>query len=220
MKQTDVTREKTKTGNADTRAVRVFTVHFIVPMASFDAATATDTALSNGNLTATHTTANANSGAKVMPAQSAGKFYFEIMLLAGHGSFDAMGLITSGTSYNTFGIAGGSNCVAVARGGTININSVANGNLGGFVPNDVCGIAVDLTAHLVWCRRNAGLWNANAGADPAAGTGGLTIISAGFSPCACFVGSGTAINDGYTANFGATAYANAAPSGFVNWPGP
>ena len=75
-----------------------------------------------------------------MPAQSSGKFYFEIMLIDGHGSFDAMGLITSGTSYNTFGIAGGSNCVAVSRSGVININSVNSGNIGAFTAGvDVLG---------------------------------------------------------------------------------
>jgi uncharacterized protein YdbL (DUF1318 family) len=186
--------------------------------AVFDAATTIDTALSNGNLTATHTTTNANSGARVLPVISAGKFYFEITMVAGHGSFDAMGLASSGITYNNF-VLSGTNSVVVAIGGGITINGgAALANIGAFAPNDILGIAVDLTAHLVWCRRNAGLWNNNAGADPATATGGFTVPAAAIAPCVCFVGGGTAINDAYTANFGATSYANAAPSGFGNWP--
>lgn len=190
----------------------------VVVSAVFDLATAVDTALSNGNLTATHTTANANSGARVLPVRTAGKFYFEITLVAGHGSFDGFGLLSSGITYNNF-ILSSTNCVAVARGGGITINGgAALANIGAFAANDVLGIAVDLTAHLVWCRRNAGLWNNSAGADPATATGGFTAPSAGMAPGVCFVGAGTAINDAYTGNFGATSFANAAPSGFGNWP--
>ena len=189
-----------------------------VVSAVFDVATTIDTALSNGNLTATHTTTNANSGARVLPVQTAGKFYFEIQLIAGHGSFDGFGLMSSGITYNNF-ILSSTNSVAVARGGGITINGgAALANIGAFAANDVLGIAVDLTAHLVWCRRNAGLWNNNGAANPATATGGFTAPSAGMAPGVCFVGAGTAINDAYTANFGGTTYANAAPSGFGNWP--
>jgi hypothetical protein len=189
-----------------------------VVSAIFDAATAVDTALSNGNLTATHTTANANSGARVLPVISAGKFYFEIQLIAGHGSFDAMGLASSGITYNNF-VLSGTNSVVVARGGGITINGgAALANIGAFAPNDILGIAVDLTAHLVWCRRNGGNWNNSGTANPATATGGFTVPAAAIAPCVCFVGGGTAINDAYTANFGGTSFANAAPSGFGNWP--
>jgi hypothetical protein len=190
----------------------------VVVTAGFDLGTAVDTALSNSNLTATHTTANANSGARVLPLVSAGTIYFEITLLAGHGSFDAMGLASAGITYNNF-VLSGTNSVVVARGGGITINGgAALANIGAFAPNDVLGIAVDLTAHLVWCRRNAGPWNNNGSANPATAVGGFTCPAVALAPCVCFVGTGTAINDAYTANFGAPAYANAAPSGFGNWP--
>lgn len=187
-----------------------------VVYAAFDPATLIDTALSNNNLTATHTTANANSGARVVPMKTAGQFYFEIKLIIGNGSFDGFGLLSAGITYNNF-ILSSTNCVAVSRGGGINTNGVNLANIGAFAPNDVLGIAVDLTAHLVWCRRNAGLWNNSAGANPATAIGGLAAPAVGMAPGVCFVGSGTAINDGYTANFGATAFANTAPSGFTGW---
>lgn len=185
--------------------------------AAFDPATVIETALSNNNLTATHTTVNANSGARVVPLKSTGKFYFEITLVAGHGSFDGWGLASSGITYNNF-ILSSTNSVAVARGGGITINGgAALANVGAFNPNDVCGIAVDLTAHLVWVRRNAGTWNNSGTANPVTATGGFAVPAVALAPLVCFVGSGTAINDAYTANFGAAAFANAAPSGFTGW---
>jgi hypothetical protein len=189
--------------------------------AAFDPATVIDTALTNGNLTATHTTANANSGARVASAKSTGKYYFVMSCLAGHGSFDGMGLAKLTTTYNNIMLSGDSQIV-VTRGGAININNVfTSKNIGGFnLATDVLGIAVDLTARLVWCCRNAGSWNADGTADPATGVAGLAFPGGtSLSPCVCFVGAGTAINDAYSANFGASAFSGAVPSGFTaGWP--
>lgn len=194
-----------------------------VVYAAFDPGTTTDTALTGNNLTATHTTTNANSGARVLPVVNTGKFYFEIKLITGHGAFDSMGLLSAGVTYTNFAVAGaGANTLTVSRGGNVVINGttvVTAANMGAFVPNDVCGIAVDHAAHKAWVRRNAGNWNANAAADPVAGTNSLTLPSVALAPGVCFAGTGTAINDAYTANFGASAFANAVPSGFTaGWP--
>lgn len=187
--------------------------------ATFDPATVTDTALSNGNLTATHTTANANSGARCsLSYKTAGKFYFEIKLVKSTGGFDGMGLIAAATSYNNFGISATSS-VRVTRAGVIGSNGSPTGkSVGSFAVNDVLGIAVDLTAHLVWCRRNTGSWNGD-GSDPVTATGGLTAPSVGLAPGVCFVGTGTAINDAYTGNFGPSGFTGTVPSGFTaGWP--
>jgi hypothetical protein len=188
--------------------------------AAFDPATVTETALSNGNLTATHTSVNANCGARCsLSYKATGKFYFEVRLITGHGSLDAMGILTSAISYNTLGISA-AGCVGLSRSGQIAVNGTNSGKtVGAIAANDIAGMAIDLSARLIWIRRNVGLWNGDAAADPATGTNGLIVPSGSFAPAVCFVGSGTAINDAYTANFGASAFTGTVPSGFTaGWP--
>jgi hypothetical protein len=69
---------------------------------------------------------------------------------------------------------------------------------------------------LGWMRKGSGNWNGDATANPATGVGGVIIQSGSFDPAVGFASSSSA-NGAYTADFGATAYANAAPSGFGNW---
>ena len=49
----------------------------------------------------------------------------------------------------------------------VRIGSISNG--------DVVNIAWDASAKLIWLRRNGGLWNGSAGADPATGSGGISM---------------------------------------------
>jgi len=80
-------------------------------------------------------------------------------------------------------------------------------------------LAVDLTNRLLWGRRNGGNWNNSGTADPATGVGGVDYSAvtqlAGLTlyPTGSMDSSGS----GLTANFGASAYTYAAPSGFGNW---
>jgi hypothetical protein len=67
---------------------------------------------------------------------------------------------------------------------------------------------------MFWARVDNGLWNNSATADPAAGTGGRSVatIAAGpYFPIFGDNGSGGAV----TANFGATDFWFAPPSGFT-----
>lgn len=85
-----------------------------------------------------------------------------------------------------------------------------------YVANDVVDVAVDVDAKLIWWRKNGGNWNADAGANPAAGTGGEDIsgLPDGLLPVVGISASGGS----WTVNFGASPYSYAAPSGFGNWP--
>lgn len=67
----------------------------------------------------------------------------------------------------------------------------------------------------IWFRVNGGNWNANPSANPSTNTGGESLAAVAGVPlfAAVLVNAG-ATNDNATANFGATAFANAAPSGF------
>ena len=191
---------------------------------SFDPATTTNVALSNGNLTATHTNTTSSSGARVVSYRTSGKYYFEILWTASHGATDCAGMLAANASY--VDMAGGSAIngnVQILRGGSIYISGINTGVLlGSFAANDVMGMAVDFDARLIWARRNNGNWNNSGTANPVTGTGGVALTAGNsvfaFAPATAFSGAGTAINDAYTANFGATTYANAAPSGFINWP--
>lgn len=192
---------------------------------TFDSATATNVTLSNGDLTATHTNTTTGSGVRVASAsaKTTGKYYFEVTTVAGHGSGDAIGIMATTTSYNNMTAANPDTYGEVLRNSGVILYSGSNSfkTLATFFPGDVCGVAVDLTARLIWYRRNGGNWNGLAigSENPATGTGGVTITGTGaYVPAVAFGGGGTAASDAFTANFGATSFANAAPSGFGNWP--
>lgn len=174
----------------------------------FDPDTTVNASLSDSNRTATHVGVAANSGARVLLTHNTGKYYFEIKVVA-HETADMIGLIAASANY-------GELIAIVALNGNLNVNNTYYGNLGGFVDADFAGIAVDFDADVVWFRKNAGSWNDSGTANPATGVGGLPFpAGSALSPCVGFgVGSG---GERYTGNFGDTAYANSAPSGFNSW---
>jgi hypothetical protein len=188
--------------------------------AAFDPATATDTTLSNNNLTATHATGTVNTGVRGAPARSSGKFYFEVTRSA-IGSSDGVGLITGvGGTYGN--VLAGSNCTSVFTvSGNISSNNAASGkNIGGIGAGVVIGIAVDLDARKAWFRSGAaGNWNGLAigSENPALGLGGVVIApTVSFTPVVAW-GSGT--GGVYIANFGNSVFAGAVPPGFTSgWP--
>lgn len=182
----------------------------------FDPATATNVTLSNGNLTATHSATAGNSGVRVGTALNTGKYYFEMKRIVA-ASGDVYGLCAPANTYNQV-LTGNATVVMVALNGNINVAGVASGSLGAFAANDVAGIAIDIGAGLVWARKNAGNWNNSGTANPATGVGGFAIAAGtALAPVAAFgTGAGT---ESCIANFGATAYANAAPAGFGSWVG-
>jgi len=177
----------------------------------FNPATAISTTLSNGNLTATHADTVVNTGARGVTALNTGKYYFEFRVDVAPNSSDKLGLIKPADSY---GIA----YASVAMSSNINVAGSFMGNLGGaFVATNFCGIAVDFDAGMIWFRKNALLWNNSGAANPATGAGGFAFAAGTALMPAVFFSSTAGTQ--YTINFGATAYANAAPAGFGNWVG-
>lgn len=73
---------------------------------------------------------------------------------------------------------------------------------------------VDPVAGKFWFRVNNGHWNNDPDADPSAGTGAIVAPISGpiYPACTLYIGDG--FGDSFTANFGATPYAHALPSGF------
>jgi len=191
---------------------RIVNVHWGVEVVvrGFDPDTTVNASLSNNNLTATHTNTTTNSGARVRLTHNAGKYYFEIKVGV-HDISEMIGLILASSSYAVL-------MAFIATNGNVNVNNVFYGNIGSFLfVDDVTGIAVDFDAGLVWFRVNAGTWYGSGTGNPETGIGGAPFpAGSALSPC---IGFGVAASAGstVTGNFGDTAYANPAPSGFNSW---
>jgi hypothetical protein len=190
--------------------------------ATFDPTTATQTTVSSDGLTATHASTNASMGVLGSSFATSGKYYFEITRGATFLSVgsDIFGAITSSGSLAT--ISSNTQCLTISSTG----NVVSNGGIqGGASPGavavgDVIGYALDLNARLGWVRKNNGIWNNSGTANPATGVGGVNLYPTGdYAPGAVLFGTSTAAGSAYTLNCGQSAYANAAPSGFGNFPG-
>ena len=170
--------------------------------------------LSNGNLTALNS-GSSYQGALGVAGYTSGKYYCEFTIEGMVQTFShAVGI---GNASYAYGVAG-QNLDSIANYNTdttIYLNNGSIGTNGVFFLSDVVSMAVDFGATLIWFRVNGGNWNAGGGADPASGTGGADFSAwnggAGY-PLVSMLDNGQV-----TANFGATAYAYSAPSGFGNW---
>jgi len=80
---------------------------------------------------------------------------------------------------------------------------------------DVGCVAIDTAAKLIWIRKGAGNWNNSATANPATGVEGYSIL--GMTGLIHPAANPRSASTSYTVNFGASAYAHTAPSGFGNW---
>ena len=172
--------------------------------------------LSNSNCTAINNASGNNGVYGATAGFTTGKYYYEATIVANDQTF-----------YNTVGVAllsqgvanlyGGGGGAGVAAGGELLVNGSNTASLGGSSVGTVVGIAVDLGAGKIWARLNNGLWDNNALDNPATGAGGWPFTVSGAVAPAMSSSSGTPGNMDVGANFGATAYANAAPAGFGNW---
>jgi hypothetical protein len=196
--------------------------------ATWDAATVTAVTLSGGNLVATNTgTTSANQGARVATTsgKASGKHYCEITLttvIASAGDNHSIALGTTGSSYSNLTNFSSDGVVVDSPTGTARSqNAYLGWNLGTLVQGDVICIAADLDNRRVWFRKGAsGNWNGSGANNPATNTGGQLIPSSGtVVPFAVFGGTNGVAGQVCTANFGASAFSGAVPSGFTSgWP--
>ncbi len=174
---------------------------------------------SNGNLTVTNGAGFANTAIRAVASHTTGKYYYEThldssvslnFLNQGFGNASAGLALQPGSDANAMGYQPGS--------GPVRINSSIVATIQTSAVGDTLCLAIDLTNSKLWIRTNGGNWNNDilANQNPATNTGGIpfTGLNAGpYFPMAGLVQSPDAI----TSNFGATAYAQAVPSGFGNW---
>lgn len=191
-----------------------------------DAIATSGVTFSNANLTAL---AGSGSLANSLIAQSvegktAGKWYVEFTFNAASGNNDAVGLITSLGVYGLSGdFAIGFDNLATSWGYyNVNGHIVNSAGASGAVNNvayaagDVIAMAIDLDNELLWFRHNTGAWVGTSGTpNPATATGGFSLSPAvSFGRCypACNMSGNLAK---FTANFGASSFTGAVPSGFT-----
>lgn len=168
--------------------------------------------LSNANLTAVSGSGSGGlGGVRGIAGRSSGKYYFEVTSTTASSSYLGLALSTNTLFGNS------TNAVGVNAGGSIFVSGSVQGSsvpgLGGGV---ILCIAVDLSASLIWFRVGAsGSWNALSGTanNPATGTGGINIaaIAGTLYPWFCTANA----SENVTANFGASAFSGAVPSGFT-----
>jgi hypothetical protein len=195
-----------------------------VSYATWDAATVTAVTLSGGDLVATNTgTTSADQGARVAAAsgKTAGKYYFEVTITRPPtviGSNVTVGIGTTSSTYTNMGNNATIGAVAYTSGAVwAGGSSVAGINIGSVATTDTIGIAVDLDNRKIWFRKNSGSWNAGiSGADPVTNAGGATIPAGTMVPFVMFGGTSGVAGIVRTANFGASAFSGAVPSGFTS----
>ena len=173
--------------------------------------------LTNSDRTATSSAASSTVRSSTSHTNgAAGKYYVEFLINVSVGGTDvgmksgAGALAGFGSDSVTVGLATGN--VRIGGSGT-------SPSLGAFIANDVLCMAWDPVAELVWFRKNNGLWNNNAAADPAAGTNGVNIavFSAGTPYELLFIGGSTA---SVTLRADSAALTvGSYPSGFTSWMG-
>ena len=116
--------------------------------------------LSNGDKTLTNTgSATIRSTTKRLNG-SAGKYYAELLITTIGGTI--FGIANASTSL----VQSGGMWNVTATTGNITVNSVGSGTLGAFANGDVICVAWDALNERAWFRKNGGLWNATASADP------------------------------------------------------
>jgi hypothetical protein len=194
-------------------ALPTSTVTWNTGFTTFNPADLLNVTLSGGNLTATGT---GQGGVRTITSISSGKYYWEFTL----------GTISNANTGVGFGTAAANlaNCgptpvrvVLMYNNGDIYIdNGGTVYHLGARSAGDVIGVAVDVTAQLVWFRvAPSGNWNSSGTANPATGTGGFSINTVNLSAALFPLVAPGASGDGATANFGASSFTGSVPSGFA-----
>jgi len=181
--------------------------------------TAVNISLSNNNLTATTTSASVG-GVKLADAcsRNSGKFYIEYTLTTTtSGGSTGPGIGITSAFYSSLGLnATGGVMMYPKSNGNIWSNGSNLQTLATRSSGDVIGMAIDLDNRKAWYRvAPSGNWNGQPTDNPATNTGGVTILAGFIVPF--YVSNANA--QVTTANFGASAFTGAVPSGFTSgWP--
>lgn len=170
--------------------------------------------LSGGNLIAAAGGPVVSQGAvRAISGYSSGKYYWEETVDIWASGNTGVGIALSSANLSTVP----TNPVGAAilyQGGTIYVNGSYSGvSMGARTAGQIIGIAIDVSAKLIWFRvAPSGNWNNSGTANPATGTGGISFsaLVGAVYPLAAF----NLVGDQITANFGGSAFSGTMPSGF------
>lgn len=177
--------------------------------------------LTGGNLIATLSSTGFQC-IRAIDKQVSGKFYWECTCNVIAGSLMAIGFMASAVSLSS-GLTSGASpgTVGLANGGRLWVDGTivpsATVALGATPAGTVVCVALDCSARLVWFRLGAaGGWNSPSVANPATGTGGISVAVGAGIPAFPALTLGSTSGDQATANFGDTAFTGAVPAGFTS----
>lgn len=189
---------------------------------TFDSGHNTGWTLSGGNLIATRTSGIANCSVwSVATTTASQKVYVELTI----GQVGANTLMGFGVDNTLAGNRFGGSASTPTKGATVQINGnfvdidSANDGLtaisGGYTSGNQIDVALDTANLRIWFRKNNGIWNNSAPADPATNTGGFIVNTTPSSAFYFFLGADANTGDNSTARFSSASWLNAAPSGFT-----
>ena len=187
-----------------------------------DPASVAGVTLSGDGLVVTNTgTTSPDQGARVAASggKTTGKYYFEVTLTAFTGGSNVgVGVGTPASTYSGMGGGGTAGIQHFRTGSAYSNGSSVMGISGNYVTGQTMKAAVDLDNRRIWFYKD-GLWNQNAANNPATNVGGLIIPAGTMVPFITFGGAGGVTGNVMTANFGASSFTGAVPSGFTSgWP--
>lgn len=168
--------------------------------------------LSNANLTFNGSNSGSGGCRAAIPVTTGNKAYWEYTL-----NTISSGVVGIATPTAFLTVFSNSTAAAIVQSvGSIFINNTSSGSSLGSLPNgSIVGVAVDLSANLIWFRKApSGNWNGSGTANPATGTGGISLspLTGSLFP----IVSMSAGTEQVTANFGASAFNGTVPSGFTS----
>jgi hypothetical protein len=178
--------------------------------------TSPGTTLSDLNLIVTGNPPSSDTLTRSTTTQSSGLYYFELTSISGSGPDSGGGIANGSASAATFG-SNATDGAAVFQSGNIWITGSYTGmHIGGLSSGAIVGVAVNLNTSNIWFRNGAsGQWNGSSTADPASGTGGLSISGvSGPYYIAASISNGSSMS--WTVAPG-TNFAGAVPSGYSAW---
>jgi hypothetical protein len=179
----------------------------------------TNMVLSNADMAATSSTATPGGARSITKRQNgaAGKYYAEYRINVATGANSRCGIspISSSLPASTTGIFG-----VVLSSGSIIVGGSGVSNVGAsLTAADVLCVAWDSGAKLIWFRKNNGLWNNDASANPATGTNGITATGVDNGDHALWMLSNAAADSITIRTELAELTQSPLPSGFTDWMG-
>jgi hypothetical protein len=165
--------------------------------------------------------------ARSTTSHASGKWHFEWtcnFTVDGYTNNNAFGLASASHLYlaSPDGFLGNdAYSLAYTASGAIYANAfLLNANTGTqYTQGDTVAIEVDFGAMLIWVKNitQSGNWNNSGSANPATGTGGISISALTGSPWFAAVQQVATPGDQFTVNFGGSAFALTPSSGFSAW---